>query len=182
MKKENLRTEQNAALQALRKHPAIGKNQILIKFRYVVIRAYSVKFRYVQAASLARGGEEVAKMSRMRPKCTTLPRRGPASTSPWLVFVALPFFYMKVHSLIHASEAVVFLLFSCAVYRYFGCLLFFPGYKTRPVAYFFRGGQGRELAVRELFIAYPTERLSVIPVCYELCPMTLPTPCFFRFH
>ena len=40
---------------------------------------------------------------------------------------------MKVHSLIHASGIVIFfLLFACAVYRYFGYLLFFRDYKTGP--------------------------------------------------
>lgn len=77
-------------------------------------------------------------------------------------FCCLTFFNMKVHSLIHASGIVVFLLlFACAVYRYFGYLLFFPDYKTRVGRVLFsrcpdwgEGGR-RVLTVRELFIAYP---------------------------
>lgn len=93
-------------------------------------------------------------------------------------FCCFHFFYMKVHSVIHARGIAVFLLFACAVYIYFGYLLCFPEYKTRVSRVLFwclcNGCGGGSCSQFENY-SLPTRapnHLSVISVCYELRSIT----------
>lgn len=75
-------------------------------------------------------------------------------------FCCLTFFYMKVHSLIHASGIVVFSTFCMRRIDISAASYFFLTIKLGWCTFFVvprlgRKGGGRVLTVRELFIAYP---------------------------
>lgn len=112
--------------------------------------------------------------------------------SLWLFFLFLLayFFYMKVHSLIHASGIVVFSTFCIRRIQIFWLPPIFPRtIKLDRVVYFFRGaptgafrGGGKGVRSQGIIHCLPApNELPVISVCYELCPMTLPTPGFLSF-